>query len=65
MTIQEWLEQHNMTARQLAEQMQMSEAAISLVMTGKREPSKGFRWSFAQAFGWDAAAQVFDQEQAA
>lgn len=60
--LRNWMDKQNMNQVDLARAMNISESAISLVLSGKRELSESFIGRFFLAFGPAATCEVFDHE---
>ncbi len=57
--LEAWLEQQNMTKRELSRRLGVTEDYIYMVTNGKRPITPSFIGRFAQAFGFDVAEQLF------
>lgn len=58
--LQEWMEQHDgMSQVDLARQMNVSPALVSLMLSGKREINENFIGAFFLAFGPEETQAVF------
>jgi plasmid maintenance system antidote protein VapI len=58
--LQEWMEQHDgMSQVDLARQMNVSPALVSLMLSGKREINENFIGRFFLVFGPEEAQAVF------
>ena len=55
----EWMEHNGFTNRTLAGELGFTYDLLYAVTNGKRPISDGFRWRFAQRFGWDVAQSIF------
>lgn len=51
--IKQFLTDNRLSQRQLAEALGYSANYINLVANGKRQPTRAFRWAWAEAFGRD------------
>jgi plasmid maintenance system antidote protein VapI len=58
-TIREFLKQRSITAAELARILGYSPVHVRFILIGKRPITNDFRWRFAQAFGFDVAAEIF------
>jgi transcriptional regulator with XRE-family HTH domain len=58
--LQVWMVARSLTKSELARQLGVSLALVSLVLSGKRRPSDRVMWRFAQVYGHEAARVVFD-----
>ena len=58
-----WMATRNMTQRQLADALGMSEATVSLFVNNVRRTSGGFRWRFANRYGFDVAQGLFGDDR--
>jgi transcriptional regulator with XRE-family HTH domain len=58
-----WMMARGMTRTDLAHDLSVSLALVSLVLAGKRNPSDKLKWKFAEAYGHDAARVVFGNGQ--
>jgi transcriptional regulator with XRE-family HTH domain len=57
--LRQWLKKNNFSYGDLARAVGLDYNYIAMVMRGERPISYGIRWRFAQAFGFDVAAEVF------
>jgi len=57
--LRDWMQAHHMSQTQLANRMGVTQAYISSILSGNRIITPGFIGRFAQAFGFDVAAEVF------
>ena len=55
----EWMERNAYTNRTLADSLGFTYDLLYKVTSGERPVSEGFRWRFAQRFGWNEAVAIF------
>ncbi len=58
--LQKWMKAQGLTAPQVARRMGYDRVLVWRFATGERPISDGFKWRFAETFGSDTAAQVFN-----
>lgn len=54
-----WMDRNGFTNRTLAERLNLSYELIYKLAKGQ-EATPGFKWQFAQAFGWEIANELFE-----
>ncbi|NOZ27991.1 MAG: helix-turn-helix transcriptional regulator [Chloroflexi bacterium] len=57
--IKVWLEQQSMTQAELARRLRISPSYLNDIVKGRAEITDTIKWRFAQAFGFDVAAELF------
>lgn len=60
--LREWLETEQMSQKDLAEKLGVSEATVSLFASGVRIASGGFMWRFARKYGLGITRMLFDSK---
>jgi transcriptional regulator with XRE-family HTH domain len=60
--LNQFLDEREMSAAELARQLEVSESLVSLVINGKRRPSGELRYRFAVKFGLGKAQDVFEAD---
>ncbi len=54
-----WMHDKGMKQKDLAKALGFETSYISMIVSGQRVITDAFRWRFAQAFGFDVAAELF------
>jgi len=57
--LREWMINQGLTQTQLALRLGVGQPYISLILSGERPITPAFVGRFAQAFGFDVAAEIF------
>jgi transcriptional regulator with XRE-family HTH domain len=59
-----WVRDQGLKQVDLARRLAVSEATVSLIMNGHRDPAKSFAARFVATFGAESAAAIFGDAQA-
>lgn len=62
--LEAWMKSNGMRQTDLARRMGVSESLISLIVNGERRPTSGFRWRFANVFGYELAKMLLEDPEA-
>lgn len=60
-SLRRWMEEKNLSPTELSDQIGVSKYLVYLVLRNERPITDGFRWKFAQVYGWTVANQVLGE----
>lgn len=63
--LQNWLDEHHLSASQFARELGYSISQISLILNRHRPLSDRLRWQFSRRYGVDEAQAVFGKKESA